>query len=173
VRNRPSPWLAVPVSLAIGGCAAILFVHTSSPRSGATPSTPVLVPASRPAATPGVVSSAKPAAPRPSAALPATVEPPATAPSVPPAPAMRLAPPGPAPASAAAPAAPTVTDAPLFGTVTVPRSRAGHRVWIDGRLVGESPGNFRVSCGDHDVRVGSHGVVRRLAVACGESVEAL
>jgi serine/threonine protein kinase len=54
------------------------------------------------------------------------------------------------------------------GWVVVPPSRAGHRVWIDGRLVGGSPGRFPVSSGGHVVRVGSQGVARTVVVGCAE-----
>ena len=54
------------------------------------------------------------------------------------------------------------------GWVVVPPSRAGHRVWVDGRLVGESPGRFAVSSGRHLVRVGSRGVQRSFVVGCDE-----
>lgn len=54
------------------------------------------------------------------------------------------------------------------GWVVVPPSRAGHRVWIDGRIVGQSPGRFLVSSGRHVVRVGSRGVERSIVLGCAE-----
>jgi len=82
-------------------------------------------------------------------------------------------------ATASAPATaptyvPTLTAASATqtttGTVTVPASRAGHRVWIDDHIVGESPGTFTVRCGWHTVRVGSQGSVLNLNVPCGGDV---
>ncbi len=56
------------------------------------------------------------------------------------------------------------------GTITVPASHAGHRVWIDDRLVGEAPGRYAVSCGAHSIRVGSQGDLLRVDVACNREV---
>jgi serine/threonine-protein kinase len=57
------------------------------------------------------------------------------------------------------------------GFIAVPASRFSHRVWIDGRLVGESPGVFPVSCAVHSVRVGSRGALQQLRVDCGSTVQ--
>jgi hypothetical protein len=54
-----------------------------------------------------------------------------------------------------------------MGTVTVPPSRSGHRVWVDKHLVGESPGSFAVRCGWRTIQIGSQGTVRHLNVPCG------
>ncbi len=72
--------------------------------------------------------------------------------------------------SAASPAVPSVVVAPTLATITVPPSRAGHRVWVDGRLVGQSPATFVVRCGSHAVRVGSQGRVQAIEVRCGTDV---
>jgi serine/threonine-protein kinase len=56
------------------------------------------------------------------------------------------------------------------GTISVPPSRAGHRVWVDDRLIGESPGTFVVRCGAHSVRVGSRGNLQRVNVPCDTDV---
>jgi serine/threonine protein kinase len=56
------------------------------------------------------------------------------------------------------------------GTITVPPSRAGHRVWIDEHLVGEAPGRYAVSCGAHLIRVGSQGDLQHVSVACNGEV---
>ena len=54
-----------------------------------------------------------------------------------------------------------------MGTVTVAPARSGHRVFVDGRVVGESPGTFTVRCGWRAVRVGSQGQTLNLEVPCG------
>lgn len=59
------------------------------------------------------------------------------------------------------------------GVLRVPPARAGHRVWIDGHLVGEAPGLFDVPCGPHTVRVGSRGAPQRVVVRCHEEVVVL
>jgi hypothetical protein len=57
-----------------------------------------------------------------------------------------------------------------MGTVRVV-SRGSHRVWIDDRLVGESPGSFPIRCGQHSVRVGSAGTAKQVNVPCGGEVD--
>jgi hypothetical protein len=71
-------------------------------------------------------------------------------------------------AAPAPPVAPSEASCSGPGWVVIPPSRAGHRVWIDGRLVGGSPGRFPVSSGGHVVRVGSRGVARSVVVGCAE-----
>jgi len=59
------------------------------------------------------------------------------------------------------------------GKITVGPAQPGHRVWIDGRLMGEeSPSSYVVPCGRHVVQVGSRGSPQTLDVACGAEVEA-
>ncbi|HXX68937.1 MAG TPA: protein kinase [Polyangiaceae bacterium] len=71
------------------------------------------------------------------------------------------------------PASATADSPPERGVLRVPPARAGHRVWIDGRLVGEAPGLFYVPCGPHTVRVGSRGAPQRVVVRCREEVVVL
>jgi serine/threonine protein kinase len=78
--------------------------------------------------------------------------------------------PAPAPAAAAAPVPSETTEA-TSGTITVPPSRAGHRVWIDDRMVGEAPGTYAVRCGVHSIRVGSQGYLQHVRVPCETDVE--
>ncbi len=46
----------------------------------------------------------------------------------------------------------------------------GHRVFVDGRFVGDGPGAFPVTPGKHDVLVGSMGEVRVIDVPRGDEV---
>ncbi len=86
----------------------------------------------------------------------------------------------PASASPAAPARPPATPPPALahsgssteGTLTTSRSAAGHRVFVDGKLVGQGTGSFRVACGRHTVKVGSSGTPASLDVPCGGEVTA-
>jgi serine/threonine-protein kinase len=171
-RAPPPRWIALPVSLAVACCAAVLFVH-GQPTHAARRDMPVET--TRAAAAP-LRSPARPTvtllAPPPPATIPAAVAIPVLArtasadePEEIDAAAAWLP-----DASGAGTALAAAAEGLRFGTVTVPPARAGHRVWIDGRLVGESPGRFRVSCGPHAVRVGSHGALRSVDVACGEDV---
>jgi hypothetical protein len=112
-------------------------------------------------------------APRAPSARPADIAVPASAPSVNPS-APSRAPGGSAPAAApAASASRPASEAPsaASGTVTVPPSRGGHRVWVDKQIVGESPGTFTVRCGVRSIRVGSQGQLRNIDVPCGGDVE--
>jgi hypothetical protein len=67
----------------------------------------------------------------------------------------------------AAPAVPAPSA--TTGTITA-LMKGGHRVWIDSKIVGQSPASFSVACGPHAVRVGSHGATRHVEVPCGNEV---
>lgn len=71
-----------------------------------------------------------------------------------------------APKVVAATAAPTPTSGTL---VTSPES-AGHRVYVDGKLIGDAPQRLELSCGEHAVRVGSKGSLQKVSVPCGEEI---
>jgi pyruvate/2-oxoglutarate dehydrogenase complex dihydrolipoamide acyltransferase (E2) component len=137
---------------AVIGVAAVLLLWAR----GRTPT--AYVPPARPSvsssATTSAVASATASAPQPPPSSPASDVVAAVAPA-------------PAPASASTPPAPVGTT----GTITVPESRAGHRIYVEQRVVGESPGTFTVRCGVHAVKVGSQGNVRNVNVPCGGDVE--
>jgi serine/threonine-protein kinase len=139
-------WHRARVATAIAAAALALIIGATALRSARRPP----VRAALAVATPGPRASAEPVAPRSSATEPSRMQ---TAPQAP-----------------SAPPASSTAEAPCSspGWVIVPSSRAGHRVWIDGRLVGGSPGRFQVSVGRHAVRVGSHGALRSLVVGCAE-----
>jgi len=62
--------------------------------------------------------------------------------------------------------APPTTNA-ADGVIVLPGSAAGHRVFVDGRLVEVKSSRASVPCGSHEVRIGSSGTVRKLDIACG------
>lgn len=64
----------------------------------------------------------------------------------------------------------TAAPAATVGTVRTADS-GGHRVWIDGKLVGQTPQAFEVTCGLHVIRVGSAGQPQMTEVPCGGEVE--
>lgn len=70
-------------------------------------------------------------------------------------------------AAAAVPLAPRppATTAEL----SVGARAAGHRVFVDGSVVGEGAGTYTVPCGVRRVRIGSAGVERELDLACGSA----
>jgi hypothetical protein len=57
------------------------------------------------------------------------------------------------------------------GSVHVPARAAHHRVFVDGRVVGEGAGDYRVRCGLHRVRLGSKAKESRIEVPCGGSID--
>ncbi len=57
-----------------------------------------------------------------------------------------------------------------LGDMFTPLSAGGHRVFMDGRVVGQSPATLRVHCGKHEFRIGGNGLVQTVDVPCGGSV---
>jgi serine/threonine-protein kinase len=159
-------WLvAIAISLVVSVFSLAIIVLWS--RKDTSASTPP-----KPSAT------ARTSAPEPVASAPAAQ---ATAAVFPAAPAAQAAPlptatvEAPAPAETAAPVAtaaatPAPGAASNMGTVRVV-SHGSHRVWVDDRLVGESPGSFPIRCGQHSVRVGSAGTAKQVSVPCGGEVD--
>ena len=112
------------------------------------PSSPQAKPLGASSASP-VERAATPATPPPTASfapLPSDA-PPASAPSVP---------------AAAASSAPQT-----LGDVTTPSGAAGHRVFFDGRVLGDAPATFHVTCGRHTSQIGSAGKPQPIDVPCG------
>jgi serine/threonine protein kinase len=116
--------------------------------------------------------SAPPPATAPSAAAQppvATVAAPsATAPAV----ASSIAPAAPEVSASATPAAPEASTAIPSdrGVLTFPPSAAGHRVFVDGHVVGDGSQPATVRCGPHDVKIGSAGTVQHVVVPCGDTL---
>src|SRR5262249_42854465 len=80
--------------------------------------------------------------------------------------------PAPSEATSASAAAAPPAEGGTFGMVKLPRSAAGHRIFIDEKLAGNGPSPLRTTCGAHTVRIGSRGVPRPITVPCGGAVEA-
>lgn len=53
------------------------------------------------------------------------------------------------------------------GTMVLGASAIGHRVFVDGHVLADLDGGIVVTCGRHDVRVGSHGKSVSVDVPCG------
>ena len=63
------------------------------------------------------------------------------------------------------------SDVPPTSTVLeLPSAADGHRVYVDGALIGEPPSPFLVGCGHHLVQIGSRGRAREVELPCGERV---
>ena len=46
----------------------------------------------------------------------------------------------------------------------------GHRIFVDGHAVGETPATVSAPCGMHQVQIGSKGTLRKVEIPCGGSV---
>jgi hypothetical protein len=49
----------------------------------------------------------------------------------------------------------------------LPASSKGHRIFVDGHVVGSGPDPVKARCGTHLVKVGSSGRPRLLSLPCG------
>jgi hypothetical protein len=59
---------------------------------------------------------------------------------------------------------------PTKGTLEIAPTRVDHRVFFDGRVIGESSPDvryFEVPCGWRAVQIGSKGTVQEVLVSCG------
>ncbi len=96
-----------------------------------------------------------------------------------PAPAAAAAAPSPLPAAASTASTAGVPSIRLDTLPIVPATRGtlrfsakahGHRVFVDGVVLGESDGAIDVHCGKHSIQVGSHGEAENVDVPCGGDV---
>jgi hypothetical protein len=69
----------------------------------------------------------------------------------------------------AVPSSRPLVAGPTQGIIKTPQSR-GHRLFVDGVVVGETPTPVRVACGQHVVKVGSAGTEQSIDVPCGGSI---
>ncbi len=92
----------------------------------------------------------------PDAAATKTVEAPDAAP-----------PTGTATASATAKVASGMTAGPTTCIVNTSSAQPGHRIFYDGRVVGETPAALALPCGSHTIKLGSAGTPRTIDFPCG------
>jgi hypothetical protein len=81
-----------------------------------------------------------------------------------------MAPPPPAEKVVEPPPASTGKLAEGMGRIVFAPNRMGHRVWIDGAMVGEPMGPLVVKCGKRNVRIGSGANGQSVDVPCGGEV---
>jgi hypothetical protein len=62
------------------------------------------------------------------------------------------------------------TASPDHGELRFPPFAAGHRIFVDGHVVGDGAQPALVRCGPHEVRIGSAGTPQQVTVPCGGSV---
>jgi serine/threonine protein kinase len=91
----------------------------------------------------------------------------ATAPPTPAATATATAAPA---AAATATVAAARPSASYEGTIVTPAKSRGHRIFVDGRYAGDSPGPISVRCGTHSVKIGSGGTPHPVDVPCGSEI---
>jgi len=86
-----------------------------------------------------------------------------------------IAEPAPTPPPVASPAKPSppppASDVPATQGRLVLKAPAGFRVWVDGKVVGETPNPLVVACGPRTVKVGSHGSEQKITVPCGGEID--
>jgi hypothetical protein len=124
--------------------AALLFAHRS-PEASSSPAPSSLAPTASATATPTPTATATPT-PTPTATATATASLPTATPP------------------------PTRPTAAYEGTIVTPAKSGGHRVFVDGRYAGDSPGPIKVRCGTHTVKIGSGGVAHPVDVPCGSEI---
>jgi hypothetical protein len=56
------------------------------------------------------------------------------------------------------------------GIVDTAKAPRGHRIFVDGRVVGTTPGAVSVACGRRTVRIGSGGKPQTVDVPCGGTI---
>jgi hypothetical protein len=157
-----SSTLSVQPAEATSSIAPVLSAETPSSIPSARPTE---APSPAPSALPTQASSSTVAV-RPAEgsrpAVPVVGHPPQTAPA--------------ASASSSASASPPVVgqrgpeSASDVGTVVLPAWTRGHRIYVDGRVVGEGPDPLRLKCGSRVMRLGSAGQDQQVIVPCGGEV---
>ncbi|MFO0739990.1 MAG: serine/threonine-protein kinase [Labilithrix sp.] len=151
--------------VAIAGGAVALFLHR--PFGWKT------APESRPSADPSAshAASSTSDAPPPSVTIPTPTRPAtetdAAVSVVPPPPSLSV-PSG--SASAPIPAGSRPVVPPEMTLVRTEGSSVGRRIFLDGQAVGQTPSSVTVSCGSHELRIGSSGLARRMDLPCGGEV---
>src|SRR5262249_45111915 len=109
-----------------------------------------------------------------SAPLTTVTTPSASAPVPNPAPAPTHAPGSPTSSSTPTPQEPTAASAIPGGKGVIQTSglAPGRRVFVDRRVLGETPNPITLPCGQHTVQIGSNGKLQTLDVPCGGEVSA-
>ena len=59
------------------------------------------------------------------------------------------------------------TPGPNEGVVILPGYARDHRIYVDGKVVGEGVAPLVIACGQHSIQIGSQGKPRDVNVPCG------
>jgi serine/threonine protein kinase len=158
--------LGVALGLALIGVGGFgLYAHEqdAAPITAASPADSASAPASTQPASPlgatgGATSSAGPliAPAQPSVGSTPMLETSATTPA--------------SASAASVPAPRPVVAGRGQGILVTDSVPGGHRIFVDGRIVGESPSPAVAPCGTHSVQVGSAGTARSVQIPCGASI---
>jgi serine/threonine protein kinase len=156
----------IALAVVLGGLIVILVViqlYVGKARATAAAEGPPSAHVAPPAVAlpPATTTSTSPSATATEAPAPPAVAPaPSSAPSVTPAPATE-----PSSVGASGPAIPADR-----GELVFPPYAAGHRIFVDGRVVGDGAQPALVPCGSHSVRIGSAGAPQQVDVPCGQAI---
>ncbi len=165
-RRSWAPWVAGLLVGSLGGLSIAFFalhVWRDPDEVRWTPPPPMTATAAPPPVPEVKVDDGLPAAASASAAPSASASVAVAPPSAPPAPATEP------PAPSASTTTTTSDIPPDHGELRFPAWAAGHRVFVDGRVVGDGSKPALLPCGPHQVRIGSAGTNQSVQVACGTS----
>jgi hypothetical protein len=158
--RHPSPLTAVALGAAGALVLAAVVLVSTIPARRHRPASVASMPA-EPMARSFVAPIAIPAPAQPAAAAPG-------AGVAPVAPAVTVAPVVSAAATAAQPTPKSKTGSQTV--VVLPRSSIGHRIYVDGRVVGSGPEPVTVKCGRHSIKIGSAGKAHLKDLPCGGEI---
>jgi serine/threonine-protein kinase len=57
-----------------------------------------------------------------------------------------------------------------MGVIRTQGAPPDHRIYVDERVVGQTPESVTVKCGSHSLRIGSAGATRTVDVPCGAAI---
>jgi serine/threonine-protein kinase len=58
-----------------------------------------------------------------------------------------------------------------MGLLETANAQPGHRIFVDGRTMGQTPQAVPVKCGKASVKIGSAGRLRVLDIPCGKAID--
>ncbi|AKU96314.1 serine/threonine protein kinase [Labilithrix luteola] len=169
--------VGIPLVLVVAGVSVLATGSSASSKtvSSAVPSPKAAEPSVKASAAPSSAPSAVASAPKPVALDDAPVDdlddPKVDAAAMPTAAssAAKAAEPAPAVSEAAAkepPKPPADLDAKT-GALRTENAPADRRVFVDGKVVGQTPLDVRLPCGNHDVKIGSSATPHATSIPCG------
>ncbi len=150
-----------------GASGSASATPTASAKPSATPTASAQPVASTESAASGIPSASASAVP---SASTAPVSSGGAAPSASAAP-VASAPPSATPQASAAPAGSVPSGNTQTAEISTEKAQPHHRIFVDDKVLGETPGVVSVPCGKHTVKLGSAGKPQSVDVACGERIE--